>query len=225
MRWERWPSFPIPPCLGSQEAQGWGLALGAAAQRVAGRVKMGSGGLLWLSGKVWQVGLWLGWLAGAGLGLATLGSGRDAFRRRSFETAHTQGGQGQRRLEQVAFQSGPRCGVACFRGSRCRRSWRKTMKIIASSLLVLGLLAVQVSEANAVVCARGVYRGRMRRTTWRGRRPSGLRLRRGSGGAPPLWLRRGSGGAPPGSRLLMAGRPICAVHRHHFNTCSAISTA
>ena len=32
------------------------------------------------------------------------------------------------------------------------------MKIIASSMLVLGLLAVQVSEANAVVCARGVYR-------------------------------------------------------------------
>ena len=32
------------------------------------------------------------------------------------------------------------------------------MKIIASCLLVLGLLAVQVSEANAVVCARGVYR-------------------------------------------------------------------
>jgi hypothetical protein len=32
------------------------------------------------------------------------------------------------------------------------------MKLIASSLLVLGLLAVQVSEANAVVCARGVYR-------------------------------------------------------------------
>jgi hypothetical protein len=32
------------------------------------------------------------------------------------------------------------------------------MKIIASSLLVLGLLAVQVSEANAVVCAHGVYR-------------------------------------------------------------------
>jgi hypothetical protein len=35
---------------------------------------------------------------------------------------------------------------------------RKLMKIIASSLLVLGLLAIQVSEANAVVCARGVYR-------------------------------------------------------------------
>jgi hypothetical protein len=32
------------------------------------------------------------------------------------------------------------------------------MKLIASGLLVLGLLAVQVSEANAVVCARGVYR-------------------------------------------------------------------
>ncbi len=32
------------------------------------------------------------------------------------------------------------------------------MKFIASGLLVLGLLAVQVSEANAVVCARGVYR-------------------------------------------------------------------
>ena len=31
------------------------------------------------------------------------------------------------------------------------------MKIITSSLLVLGLLAVQVSAANAVVCARGVY--------------------------------------------------------------------
>jgi hypothetical protein len=33
----------------------------------------------------------------------------------------------------------------------------ETMKIIASSLLVLGLLAVQISAANAVVCARGVY--------------------------------------------------------------------
>ena len=32
------------------------------------------------------------------------------------------------------------------------------MKIITSSLLVLGLLAVQVSEANAVVCARGPHR-------------------------------------------------------------------
>jgi hypothetical protein len=32
------------------------------------------------------------------------------------------------------------------------------MRIIASSLLVLSLLTVQVSEANAVVCARGVYR-------------------------------------------------------------------
>ena len=32
------------------------------------------------------------------------------------------------------------------------------MKIITSSLLVLGLLAVQVSAANAVVCARGPYR-------------------------------------------------------------------
>jgi hypothetical protein len=31
------------------------------------------------------------------------------------------------------------------------------MNVIASSLLVLGLLAVQVSEANAVVCARGIY--------------------------------------------------------------------
>jgi hypothetical protein len=32
------------------------------------------------------------------------------------------------------------------------------MKMTASALLVLGLLAVQVTEANAVVCARGVYR-------------------------------------------------------------------
>jgi hypothetical protein len=31
------------------------------------------------------------------------------------------------------------------------------MKLIVSSLLVVGLLAVQVSEANAVVCARGAY--------------------------------------------------------------------
>jgi hypothetical protein len=31
------------------------------------------------------------------------------------------------------------------------------MKLVASGLLVLGLLAVQVSAANAVVCARGVY--------------------------------------------------------------------
>jgi hypothetical protein len=31
------------------------------------------------------------------------------------------------------------------------------MKIITSSLLVLGLLAIQVSAANAVVCARGIY--------------------------------------------------------------------
>jgi hypothetical protein len=39
-----------------------------------------------------------------------------------------------------------------------RKALEGTMKIIASSLLVLGLLAVQVSEAHAVVCARGVYR-------------------------------------------------------------------
>jgi hypothetical protein len=32
-----------------------------------------------------------------------------------------------------------------------------SMKAIASGLLVLGLLAVQVSEANAVVCAAGRY--------------------------------------------------------------------
>jgi hypothetical protein len=39
------------------------------------------------------------------------------------------------------------------------RTWkRKLMKFIASGLLVLGLLAIQASEANAVVCARGPYR-------------------------------------------------------------------
>ena len=32
------------------------------------------------------------------------------------------------------------------------------MKKLAFGLLALGLLAGQVSEANAVVCARGVYR-------------------------------------------------------------------
>jgi hypothetical protein len=31
------------------------------------------------------------------------------------------------------------------------------MKRIASGLLVLGLLSIQAPEANAVVCARGVY--------------------------------------------------------------------
>ena len=31
------------------------------------------------------------------------------------------------------------------------------MKLIASSLLVLGLLAISVSEAGAVVCAAGAY--------------------------------------------------------------------
>src|SRR5580658_219229 len=41
--------------------------------------------------------------------------------------------------------------------SRSHRE-RSMMKMTASALLVLGLLAVQVSEANAVVCARGVYR-------------------------------------------------------------------
>jgi hypothetical protein len=43
-------------------------------------------------------------------------------------------------------------------GVQKSNAWRRAMKIIASSLLVLGLLAVQISEANAVVCARGVYR-------------------------------------------------------------------
>ena len=32
------------------------------------------------------------------------------------------------------------------------------MKVIASGLLVLGLLCGAATEANAVVCARGVYR-------------------------------------------------------------------
>ncbi|HKI15069.1 MAG TPA: hypothetical protein VKA12_08715 [Roseiarcus sp.] len=32
------------------------------------------------------------------------------------------------------------------------------MKLIASALLVLGLLAVQASEANAAACAAGPYR-------------------------------------------------------------------
>jgi hypothetical protein len=32
------------------------------------------------------------------------------------------------------------------------------MKLIVSGALALGLFAVQVSEANAVVCARGIYR-------------------------------------------------------------------
>ena len=73
------------------------------------------------------------------------------------------GGQGQGvGSKHVAFQCGPRWGslVLAGLGVGVQKStlWRRAMKIIASSLLVLGLLAVQVSEANAVVCARGVYR-------------------------------------------------------------------
>ena len=56
------------------------------------------------------------------------------------------------------------------------------MKPIVSGALALGLLAVQVSEANAIVCARGASRW-LRRTAWRGRHASGLRLRRGGGRA------------------------------------------
>jgi hypothetical protein len=41
--------------------------------------------------------------------------------------------------------------------SKIELAEKMLMKIIASGLLVLGLLAVQVSAANAVVCARGVY--------------------------------------------------------------------
>jgi hypothetical protein len=60
------------------------------------------------------------------------------------------------------------------------------MKLIASGLLVLGLLAVQVSEANAVVCAHGVYR---------------------AGCAGP----RGAVVAPRGA--VVAHRPVVAPHR------------
>ena len=61
----------------------------------------------------------------------------------------------------------------------------KTMKIIASSLLVLGLLAVQVSEANAVVCARGVYRAGCATTHGAAvvRRPVGAAVVRPAGAA------------------------------------------
>jgi hypothetical protein len=67
-----------------------------------------------------------------------------------------------RGLETVAFQHGlrekPLVLLGRSVGVQKSNSWRRAMKIIASSLLVLGLLAVQASEANAVVCARGVYR-------------------------------------------------------------------
>jgi hypothetical protein len=61
------------------------------------------------------------------------------------------------------------------------------MKMIASGLLVLGLLAAQISEANAVVCARGSLSRWVRRTTWRGRWAPRIRLPRRRGGAPCLW--------------------------------------
>jgi hypothetical protein len=60
------------------------------------------------------------------------------------------------------------------------------MKIIASSLLVLGLLAVQVSEANAVVyCAAGAYHaGCVRRPVGAAVvRPGAAVVRPGYGGA------------------------------------------
>src|SRR3984957_18341622 len=81
------------------------------------------------------------------------------FRRGSYEMAQTQRRPWPRALAgTVALRERPVGSL----GSQCRGSkielWRRAMKIIAPSLLVLGLLAVQVSEANAVVCARGVYR-------------------------------------------------------------------
>jgi hypothetical protein len=81
------------------------------------------------------------------------------------------------------------------------------MKIITSSLLVLGLLAVQVSEANAVVCAAGAYHAGC--ASARGaavmRRPVGVvGVPRGCREAR-LWR-------APRPRLLTTGRPICEVH-------------
>jgi hypothetical protein len=50
------------------------------------------------------------------------------------------------------------------------------MKIITSRLLVFGLLAVQVSEANAVVCAAGAYHAGCASARGGGRAPSRRRV-------------------------------------------------
>ena len=73
------------------------------------------------------------------------------------------------------------------------------MKIIASSLLVLGLLALQVSEANAVVCAAGAYHAGCASA----RRAAAVRRPVGYGGAAVV--RR-----PYGAAVV---RPAYGVHR------------
>ena len=96
----------------------------------------------------------------------------------------------------VAFQYRPRWGVACSRGSRCRRS---KIDLVEKSyenhrFQLAGPWPTSRSGFRSQCCCLRPWRlsGRMRWTAWRGRRASALRLR------------RGSGGAPPGSRLLTA---------------------
>ena len=61
------------------------------------------------------------------------------------------------------------------------------MKAIASGLLALGLLAVQISEADAVACAAGRYHAGCVGPRGAVRWPSAIRLPRRRRGAPRLW--------------------------------------
>ena len=73
------------------------------------------------------------------------------------------------------------------------------MKIIASGLLVLGLLVIQVSEANAVVCAAGAYHAGCAGAL-------GMHRPYGYGGAAVVRRPYGYGGAA-------VVRPAYGVHR------------
>jgi hypothetical protein len=112
----------------------------------------------------------------------------DAFRRRSFEMA--QGGHDQGAgWKLVAFQCGPRWGVACSRGSRCRRS-----KI---ELAEKSYENHRYQLAGARSARRSGFRSQCCRVRcWRLSRWLRLSARRG-GRAPSGWLWQ-RGGVPPG---------------------------
>jgi hypothetical protein len=60
-------------------------------------------------------------------------------------------------LGNAAVADGARVNAGAREGDRDQPK-EITMKTLVSALLALGLLAGTVAEANAVVCARGVYR-------------------------------------------------------------------
>jgi hypothetical protein len=80
-----------------------------------------------------------------------------------------------------------------------RPAREENMKLIVSSLLVAGLLTVSISEANAVVCARGVYHAGCAGAV-------GVHRPYGYGGAAVVHRPYGYGGAA-------VVRPAYGVHR------------